>query len=206
MFILFHTVSYCFILFQACGAHGQGIQRLNINLLKPEKIAIAARGGIICLKNAAAVAGWVHYQPRLQCPLLRYLPHFLATFLVENLAEALNLPEPPAIKPRQSFYKDNTGRQWSIGTLNKILNHVLVSDSDGTQIAVVGCAEWESEKFNGFTKAHVRTLDKYFGSHRRVNMNHSMLFHTISYCFILFHTVSFSGMLCFDSATTLQKQ
>ncbi len=47
-FILFHTISYCFILFyiffQACGAYGQGIQRLNINLLKPEKIAIAARG------------------------------------------------------------------------------------------------------------------------------------------------------------------
>ncbi len=144
------------------------------------------------------------------CPLLKYLPHFLATFLVENLAEALNLPEPPAIKPRQSFYKDNIGRQWSIGTLNKILNHVLVSDSDGTQIAVVGCAEWESEKFNGVTKLHVRTLDKYFGRHRRVKMNyaisyHFILFHTVSYSFILFHSVSFSGMLRFDSATALQK-
>ena len=73
-FILFHTVSYLFILFQACEAHGQGIQRLNINLLKPEKIAIAARGGIICLKNAAAVAGWVQ-QGFWQVKLWNYVKH-----------------------------------------------------------------------------------------------------------------------------------
>jgi hypothetical protein len=162
--------------------------------------------GLVSLRNAQAVPGWVHYQPRLQCPLLRYLPHFLATFLVENLAEALNIPEPPAIQPRQSFYTDNTGRKWSMATLNQVLNDVLMCHPDGTQIAVVGCAEWESEYFKGVSKLHVRTLDKFYGRNRRVSTHSStcfILFHTVSYCFILFHTVSYCFQECFATIPPL---
>ena len=115
--------------------------------------------GLVGLKNSQAVPGWVHNQPRMQCPLLRYLPHFLATFLLENLAEALNIPEPPAVQPQQCFYNYNTGRKWSIATLNQVLNDVKMCDPDGTQIAMVGCSKWESEYFNGVSKLHVRTLD-----------------------------------------------
>ena len=88
--------------------------------------------------------------------------------MVENLYNALNLSHPPAVKPRESSYTDHKGRKWSIGILNKLLNDVLMSHSDGTQIAVIGSAEWESETFASVTKIHVRTLDKFFGKERRV--------------------------------------
>jgi len=172
---------------QSCGNHDTGIQRLNVNLLKPDRINVANRGDIVSLRNASSISGWVQYQPRLKCPLLRYLPHFLATFIVENLAEAVNLPEPPAVKPRESSYTDHKGRKWSIGILNKVLNDVLVSHSDGTQIAVIGAAEWESEKYAGVTKLHVRTLDKFFGKERRVMPTISdefTYFHIVSHIFI----------------------
>ena len=64
---------------------------------------------------------------------------FFATFIVGDFYEALDLPLPPAIKPRQSSYTDH---KWGISTLNQFLNEVLVSHANGTQIAVVGCAEW----------------------------------------------------------------
>ena len=179
------------MIYQSCGPHGQGLQRLDINLLKPERLLVAPQGNVISLRNAAAVTGWVQYQPRLQCPLLRYLPHFLATFIVENLDEALHLPAPTPIKPRQSSYKDQKGRKWSIGTLNRVLRDVLVPLADGTQIAVIGCAEWESENFAGVTNLHIQTLDMYHGSHRQVVHDIMSLFHTISYYFILFHTISY---------------
>lgn len=67
-----------------------------------------------------------------------------------------------------SSYEDRNGRKWSIGMLNKVLEDVLVCEADGTDIAVLGCAEWESELFNGVTRLHVRTLDKFHGKHRRV--------------------------------------
>jgi hypothetical protein len=145
---------------------------------------------LVSLRNTQAVPGWVYYQPRLQCPLLRYLPHFLATFLVENLAEVLNIPEPPAIQTRQSFYTDNTGRKWSMATLNQVLHGVLMCHPDGTQIAAVGCAEWESEYFKGVSKLHVRTLNKFMEGigglvHIQVHVLYCFkLFHTVSYCFI----------------------
>ncbi len=186
---------------------------------------MAPQGNVISLRNAAAVTGWVQYQPRLQCPLLRYLPHFLAPFIVENLDEAPHLPAPLPINPSQSSYKDQKGRKWSIGTLNRVLRDVLVPHADETQIAVIpGCAEWESENFAGVTNLHVRTLDMFRGSHRQVLYHvtfsyYFILFHTISYYFIIsnkiFHTfsyyfiinfISFSGMFRYYSATSVQRQ
>jgi hypothetical protein len=73
---------------------------------------------------------------------------------------------------------------------------------DDTQIAVVGCAEWESEYFKGVSKLHVRTLDKFHERNRQVSIHSStffILFHTVSYCFILF-----PGMLCNISPTVIQ--
>ena len=42
-------------------------------------------------------------------------------------------------------YKDQCDRSWPIATLNTILLTVLVAEPDGTQIAVIGSVEWESE-------------------------------------------------------------
>ena len=161
----------CFHVVQSCGRNEQGIQRLNVNLLKPDRINTTSRGDVESARNASSISEWVQYQPRLKCPLLRYLPHFLATFMVENLYDALSLSHPPAVKPRESSYTDHKGRKWSRGILNKVLKDVLVSHSDGTQIAVIGSAEWESETCAGVTKIHVRTLDKFFGKERRVLLN-----------------------------------
>jgi hypothetical protein len=87
---------------------------------------------------------------------------------LENLDEALHLPAPPPIKPSQSFYGDQKGRIWSIGTLNRVLRDVLVPLADGTQTAVIGCAEWKSENFAGVTNLNVQTIDMYHRSHRQL--------------------------------------
>ena len=47
-----------------------------------------------------------------------------------------------------------------MATLNQVLNGVLMCYPNGPQIAVVGCAEWESKYFKGVSKLHVRTLNK----------------------------------------------
>ena len=106
--------------------------------------------------------------------------------MVENFDGVLNLPHPPAVKPRETSYTDSQGRKWSIGILNKVLNDVLVSHSDETQIAFIGSAEWESETCAGVTKIHLRTLGKFFGKERRVILNSQRLicFHTYSHSFI----------------------
>ena len=104
-------------------------------------------------------------------PLLKYLPHFLATFLVENMFDRLNLPEPVPLARQRSVrvYKDHRDRSWPMATLNTILQTVLVAEPDGTQIAVIGSVEWESEMFVGTTRLHVRTLDNFHGRIRRVD-------------------------------------
>ncbi len=122
---------------------------------------------------------------------MQYLPHFLSTFMVENLEEALNLPAQLSIKPRQSFYQDHKGMRWSIVTLKKVLSDVLVPLADGTQPAVIECPEWESETCAGITNL------MYHRSHRQVAIT-KQAFHTISYYSILcipFHTISYHFIL-----------
>ena len=52
--------------------------------------------------------------------------------------------------------------------LNQILQDVLVSEPDGTPMAVIGGVEWESEMFKGVSRLHVRVLDEFYGDFRRV--------------------------------------
>ncbi len=51
------------------------------------------------------------------------------------------------------------GRKWSIVTLDRVLSDVRVPLADGTQTAVIGYAEWESETCAGMTNLQVRTVD-----------------------------------------------
>jgi len=102
--------------------------------------------------------------------------------MVENLDDALNLPHPPAVKPRESSYTDHKGRKWSIGILNKVLNDVLESHSDETQIPVIGSAEWESETYACVTKIDSRTLDKFFGK-ELLNVHRFICIHMFSCSF-----------------------
>ena len=128
------------------------------------------------------IPGWFRYEPRSKCPLLKYLPHFLATFLVENLSDQLKLPEPICSgKGKITIYHDQRGRSWSMAHLNQILQDVLVSEPDGTQIAVIGGAEWESEMFKGVSRLDVRVLDEFYGDFRRVTF-----FVYVSYVFRMY--------------------
>ena len=94
--------------FQSTGPHGKGIQRLNINLLTPARF----NPNIMSVKSGKGIPGWIHYEPGMKNPLLNYLPHFLATFLVENMFERLNLPEPVQLARQSSVrvYKDHHDR------------------------------------------------------------------------------------------------
>ena len=67
---------------------------LNVNLLKPERESMVNRLNVLCVWNSTILPGWVQYKPRLECPLLRHLTRFLATFIVETFYEALDLPLP----------------------------------------------------------------------------------------------------------------
>ena len=76
---------------------------------------------------------------------------------MENLSDQLKLPEPICSgKGKITIYHDQRGRSWSMAHLNQILQDVLVSEPDGTQIAVIGGAERESEMFKGVSRLHVR--------------------------------------------------
>ena len=61
--------------------------------------------------------------------------------------ERLNLPEPVPLTRQRSVrvHKDDHDKSWPMTTLNTILQTVLVAEPDGTQIAVIGSVEWESE-------------------------------------------------------------
>ena len=52
--------------------------------------------------------------------------------------------------------------------LNEVLNDVLIPAADGTQLAICGAAEWESDLFRGVVRMNVRVLDTYHGTRRRV--------------------------------------
>ena len=51
---------------QSCGPHGHGLQRLNMNLLKPDRFSVSAVGQMVSLRNAQAHSGWVQYAPSLE--------------------------------------------------------------------------------------------------------------------------------------------
>ena len=121
--------------FQSTGPHGKGIQRLNINLLKPARF----NPNIMSVKSGEAIPGCICYEPRMKNPLLKYLPHFLATFLVENMFDRLNLPEPVPLARQKSVrvYKDHRDRSLPIATL-KFIHDFANREPDGTQIAVIG--------------------------------------------------------------------
>jgi hypothetical protein len=106
---------------------------------------------------------------------------------VENLSDQLKLPEPICSdKGKITIYQDQRARSWSIAHLNQILQDVLVSEPDGTQIAVVGGAEWESEMFKGVSRLHVRVLDEFYSDFRRVTF-----FVYFSYVFRILQDVSY---------------
>ena len=59
----------------------------------------------------------------------------LARWIVENLFDALMLPQPATVGSNdQNIYRDQRGMQWSTQALNSVLQNVLVESGDGTQL------------------------------------------------------------------------
>ena len=74
----------------------------------------------------------------------------LARWIVENLCDALMLPQPtPVGSNDQYIFRDHRGMQWSTQALNSVLQNVLVESGDGTQLGVIGAIEDESEFCEG---------------------------------------------------------
>ena len=155
--------------YQVRGARGRGIYRVNVGLLKPFRYEV--RGALVdgqILSVAAQQGKWVSYPHRLADPLLQYLPTILARWIVENLFKDLNLPDPmPPAARAAGVYIDHSGRQWSTAALNSVLQTVLVEDEDGTQLAVFGAIEHESELCEGTPRIRCRT--QYRGAPRKVS-------------------------------------
>ena len=80
--------------------------------------------------------------------------------------------------------------------LNQVLDDVLVRAADGTQVAVMGSVEWESELFRGVSKMNVRVLDTFYGRNRQVSNIYFVLFRIFSHCFALI--LYCLGLVCDD--------
>ncbi len=69
------------------------------------------------------------------------LPAILSMWIVDNLFEELDLPNPPNPSSDEHHFEDQCGRKWSLRMLNFILQQVLEQDIDGTQLAATGAIE-----------------------------------------------------------------
>ena len=162
------------IWFQSKGKDGKGKPRLNVNLLKPFRHSVGVPADVI--STGAIRTSWIEYGPRRLHPKLQFLPHHLATFLVENLHEQLRLQPPDRLRS-EHYYTDEKGQNWGVPALSQLLRDVLVADTDGTQIACFGGVQMESELFQGVMNLRVRPFDKHYGRFRNVSCNFALISH-----------------------------
>ena len=191
---------------QGKGWQRQANLRLNVNLLRPFRHSVGVPGGAI-------QTSWIEYGPRRLHPKLQFLPHQLATFLVENLHEQLRLPPPDRLRS-EHYYTDEKGQNWGVPALSQLLRDVLVADTDGTQIACFGGVQMESELFQGVMNLRVRPFDKHYGRFRNVSLNFACISHftlCTSYIFAMLHLLklkhrmlfAFPGVFCNDSSISI---
>ena len=109
---------------------------------------------------------WISYQLRESEPELQYLPTILSMWIVDNLFEELDLPNPPNPSSDERHFEDQCGRKWITRMLNFINQQVLEQDMDGTQLAAIGANEHESVLFEGTPR--IRCRSKYRGAARKV--------------------------------------
>ena len=171
-FVCFRIYRYPKILtyfLDACLHWQSGRKKLGVNVMlcKPYRHAVGVSPGMISMRNPGD-SEWVEYWARNKRHLLRFLPHTLALFLVENFWEQLRLPDPPRPFSNVPYYEDDRHHRWSMHELNKILRRVLVRKADGTQLQVLGGVRWESDRFVGSMQLRVRTLDEHYGKTRQV--------------------------------------
>jgi len=146
------------------------LYRINVFLLKPYRFrGVRLDRSILSLPSLInAAPEWVTYPHRIAEPLLVFLPTILARWIVENLFDALMLPQPaPVGSNDQYIYRDHRGMQWSTQALNSVLQNVLVESGDGTQLGVIGAIEHESEFCEGTPR--IRCKSKYRGAARKVS-------------------------------------
>ena len=137
--------------------------RINVFLLKPYRFrGVRLDRSILSLPSLInAAPEWVTYPHRIAEPLLVFLPTILARWIVENLFDALMLPQPAPVGSNDQYisgYRDHRGMQWSTQALNSILQNVLVESGDGTQLGVLGSIEHESEFCEGTPRIRCKSI------------------------------------------------
>ncbi len=146
--------------------------RINVFLLKPYRFrGVRLDRSIMSLPSLInAAPEWITYPHRIAEPLLVFLPMILARWIVENLFDALMLPQPAPVGSNYEYiYRDQREMQWSTQALNSVLQNVLVESGDGTQLGVIGAIEHGSEFCEGTPR--IRCKSKYRGAARMVTFS-----------------------------------
>ena len=150
---------------------------VNVFLCKPWRFHIqGAERSLLSVSNNT-LPKWVSYSPRIQEPLLQFLPTILARWIIDNLARELKLPDPGPIRPGHTYWEDHRGRRWSVQDLNWVLLRVLHEGPDGSQLNIIGGIEHESELCEGTPQ--IRCRSNYRGKPRKVRR---MITHDYTYC------------------------
>ena len=137
-------------------------------LCKPYRFAVSRVNNPLVLSVASNHnPRWIPYQRRESEPEPQDLPTILSMWIVDNLFEELESPNPPNPSSDEHHFEDQCGRKWSTRMLSFILQRVLEQDIDGTQLAAIGAIEHESDLFEGTPR--IRCRSKYCGAARKVD-------------------------------------
>jgi len=122
---------------EVCGKRETGFFRVNLFLCKPYRFALDHPALPLLSVAVNTDPRWMSYPLREKEPLLQFLPTILATWIVDNLSEELEMPNPaqPSADERRHHFEDHQGRKWSTSSLNWVLQHVLVPANDGSHLA-----------------------------------------------------------------------
>ena len=151
-----------------------GLGTVNVFLCKPWRFHIQGAGQSLL---SVTLPKWVTYRLRILEPLLQFLPTILARWIVDNLADDLNLPDPGPIRAGHTSWDDHRGRLWSVQDLNWVLQQVLREESDGSQLRIIGGIEHESELFEGTPQIRCRSNYRLGGTPRKVKVTLHMFTH-----------------------------
>jgi len=151
VFIHYIYIRYIYPIFfvQADGKSSSGVVNLDIDLLKPFRVAAAQSDSGSRSEHSPALVQrtqpmdkmWLEYAYRKSHPVLQFLPTKLAEWIGENMQDELGFPD------------KRDPNKWSVSELNDILRNHVVRGRNSGSLRTFGCVEWESELCRGIMRA-----------------------------------------------------
>ena len=151
VFIHYIYIRYIYPIFfvQADGKSSSGVVNLDIDLLKPFRVAAAQSDSGSRSEHSPALVQrtqpmdkmWLEYAYRKSHPVLQFLPTKLAEWIGENMQDELGFPD------------KRDPNKWSVSELNYILRNHVVRGRNSGSLRTFGCVEWESELCRGIMRA-----------------------------------------------------